>query len=82
MIWMYLKQDYIGSYSRNIYALKGDKVAILNNNIDMCLVINQEGHLFHVKFENLSYQEIKKEIKKETIKKKKNEKTTKSKKRI
>ena len=71
MIWMYLKEDYVGSYSRNLYALKGDKVAILNNK-NPCLLLHENGVKFHADFNLLSYEKIEKEnVKiKETKKKK------------
>lgn len=76
MIWMYLNTDIKGASSRKVYGSKGDKVAILDNSIEMLLVLHESGHKFHIQKELLSHTFIPKEIKHEA----KNE--SKSKKRI
>ena len=76
MIWMYLNTEIKGAASRKVYGVRGDKVAILDNNIEMLLVLHESGHKFHIQKELLSHEFIQKEIKHES----KNE--SKSKKRV
>lgn len=78
MIWMYLNTDIYGASSRNLYGQRGDKVAIIGNNIEMLLVLHESGHKFHIQKELLSNEFIKKEPIKQPIK----ENETKKKKRI
>lgn len=54
---MYLKEDIIGAASRITYGLKGDKVTIIRNGIDMCLVELNEQRFF-VKYEKLSEEKV------------------------
>ena len=71
---MYLKEDVIGAYSKKVYGVKGDKVAILIND-KPCLLLHENSSKFHADYNLLSNQKINKiEVK--------NEKVTKSKKRI
>lgn len=60
MIWMYIKEDIIGIYSHIVYAVKGDKCAILNNE-NPCLLLHENGGKFHADFNLLSYEKIEKE---------------------
>lgn len=71
MIWIYLKEDVIGTASRIVYGRKGDKVYILKNEINMCLVMNESESKFYVKSDLLSSTYIQKETITETIKSKK-----------
>ena len=61
MIWHFLKEDKIGAASKIVYGRKGDRVAILDNQINMCLVVHEAGHKFHVKPDSLSSTYIEKE---------------------
>ena len=75
MIWMYLTKDSIGPYSKIVNGVTGDRVAILNHDNNLCLVLHESGQKFYCDFNLLSNQKIEKiEVK--------NEKVTKSKKRI
>lgn len=60
MIWMYVISDVIGSSSRIIYAKTGDKVAILNYDDKLPLVIHENGQKFYCELLNLTYQKIEK----------------------
>jgi len=60
MIWMYLLEDSIGPYSQIINGLIGDRVAILNYDRDLCLVLHELGHKFYCNFNILSYQKVNK----------------------
>jgi hypothetical protein len=54
MILYYLNKDVKGAASKKVYGVKGDKIAILDNQIDMYLVIHESGNKFHVRQENVS----------------------------
>ena len=76
MIWMFLNTEIKGASSRKVYGVRGDKVAIIDNSIEMLLVLHESGEKFHIQREYLSNTFIPKEIKHES----KNE--SKSKKRV
>lgn len=61
MIWNYLKKDKIGAASKIVYARKGDRVAIIDNQINMYLVISESGNKFHVREDDISSTYIEKE---------------------
>lgn len=54
---MYLKEDIIGAASRITYGLKGDKVTLIRQEIDICLVELNEQRFF-VKYEKLSEEKV------------------------
>lgn len=54
---MYLKEDIIGAASRITYGLKGDKVTLIRQDIDICLVELNEQRFF-VKYEKLSEEKV------------------------
>ena len=61
MIWNYLKKDKIGAASKIVYARKGERVAIIENQINMFLVISEAGNKFHVRQDDISSTYIEKE---------------------
>jgi len=69
MIWMYLTEDIKGAYSKKVYGIIGDKVAILSNDYNLCLVLHESGTKFHCYFNQLSNLKINKEVKHEEFKK-------------
>ena len=71
MIWYYLNKDVKGAASKKVYGFKGDKIAIIKNNIDMYLVIHESGNKFHVRQENVSSTFIVKDKTNEKEKKRK-----------
>ena len=54
---MYLKEDIIGAASRITYGLKGDKVTLIRQEIDICLVELNDQRFF-VKYEKLSEEKV------------------------
>jgi len=62
MIWMYLIKDYKGAASKIQYGLKGDKVFIIKNEINMVLVLSENGHQFWVNQNELSSTHIEKDL--------------------
>ena len=70
MIWMYLKEDSVGPYSKKKYGCTGDKVAILNHDRNLCLVLHESGSKFYCDFNILSNQKIDKVNVEEKTKKK------------
>ena len=73
MLWNYLKNDVIGSYSKIIYGEQGDKVAIIGRLNEMLKVLHENGQVFFIKEDGISIDYI--------TKKQKNESTTKPKSR-
>ena len=70
MLWNYLKNDVIGSYSKIIYGEQGDKVAIIGRLNEMLKVLHENGQVFFIKEDGISIDYITKKVK--------NESTTKS----
>ena len=70
MLWNYLKNDVIGSYSKIIYGEQGDKVAIIGRLNEMLKVLHENGQIFFIKEDGISIDYITKKVK--------NESTTKS----
>lgn len=71
MIWMYLLEDSIGIYSKIVYGVIGDKVAILRYS-EPCLVLHESSHIFHCEVKKLTYKKIERNVEnKEKPKKKK-----------
>ena len=50
MLWNYLKNDVIGSYSKIIYGEQGDKVAIIGRLNEMLKVLHENGQIFFIIF--------------------------------
>jgi hypothetical protein len=73
MLWNYLKNDVIGSYSKILYGEQGDKVAIIGRLNDMLKVLHENGQVFFIKEDGISIDFI--------TKKQNNESRTKSKSR-
>jgi hypothetical protein len=73
MLWNYLKNDVVGSYSKIIYGEQGDKVAIIGRLNEMLKVIHENGQVFFIKEDGISIDYI--------TKKQNNATTTKSKSR-
>lgn len=61
MIWNYLIKDKIGAASKIVYGRKGDRVAIIDNQINMYLVVHEAGNKFHVREDDISSTYIEKE---------------------
>jgi len=57
MIWMYLLEDIVGIYSKIVYGVTGDKVAILRYG-EPSLVLHESGHKFHCEVKKLTYKKI------------------------
>ncbi len=51
---MWMKETYKGLMSGIIYARKGDKVTLVQKDIDMSFVEKENGEKFHVRSERLS----------------------------
>jgi len=73
MLWNYLKNDVVGSYSKIIYGEQGDKVAIIGRLNEMLKVLHENGQVFFIKEDGISIDYI--------TKKQNNGTTTKSKSR-
>jgi hypothetical protein len=58
MLWNYLKNDVIGSYSKIIYGEQGDKVAIIGRWNDMLKVLHENGQVFFIKEDGISIDYI------------------------
>lgn len=56
MIPMYLQTDIKSHTRKNIIAKKGDKVFVIQNNIDMALVTDMQGFKFWVKSDKLNHR--------------------------
>jgi len=54
MIWCYLKTDIVGVASNIVYGEQGDRVHVIKNEIDMILVIAENGNRFFVKADDIS----------------------------
>jgi len=54
---MYLTEDIIGAASRIVYGLKGDKIEVIREELDLCLVMNK-GIRFFVRYEKLSKEKV------------------------
>lgn len=61
MIWMYLLEDIVGIYSKIVYGVTGDKVAILRYS-EPCLVLHESGHIFHCEVKKLTYKKIERNV--------------------
>jgi len=59
---MYLKNDYKGAASLIQYGLKGDRIHILRNEINMILVISENGNQFWINQDDISSTFIEKNI--------------------
>lgn len=70
MLWNFLKNDVIGTYSKILYGEQGDKVAIIGRLNEMLKVLHENGQVFFIKEDGISIDFI--------TKKQKNESTTKS----
>jgi hypothetical protein len=49
MIWLYLKNDIIGSCSMKIYGKKNDRIFIIKHQQEMILVQHTNGTKFFIK---------------------------------
>jgi hypothetical protein len=58
MLWNYLKNDVIGSYSKIIYGEQGDKVAIIGRLNEMLKVLHENGQVFFIKEDGISIDYI------------------------
>lgn len=58
MIWQYLKSNIKGAASGIYYGLKGDRVSVVSNNVEMILVVNERGDKFYVKADDISSTQI------------------------
>lgn len=59
---MYLIKDYKGAASKIKYGLKGDKVFIIKNEINMVLVLSENGYQFWINQSDLSSTLIEKDL--------------------
>ena len=53
----WLKEDIVGAASRITYGLKGDQVAIIREELEMCLV-ELNNQRFFVRYEKLSEEKV------------------------
>jgi hypothetical protein len=74
MLWNYLKNDVTGSYSKIIYGLQGDKIAIIGRQHEMLKVLHENGRIFFIKEHLISIDFITKNQNNETTTKSKNKK--------
>lgn len=58
MLWNYLKNDVIGSYSKIIYGEQGNKVAIIGRLNEMLKVLHENGQVFFIKEDGISIDYI------------------------
>lgn len=66
MLWNYLKNDVIGSYSKILYGQQGDKVAIIGRLNEMLKVLHEDGQVFFIKEDGISIDFITKKQKDES----------------
>lgn len=67
MIWQYLTSNIKGAASGIYYGLKGDRVSVVSNNIEMILVVNERGEKFYVKADDISSTQILRNAKDELL---------------
>lgn len=58
MLWNFLKNDVIGTYSKILYGQQGDKVAIIGRLNEMLKVLHEDGQVFFIKEDGISIDYI------------------------
>jgi hypothetical protein len=66
MLWNYLKNDVKGSYSKILYGVQGDKVAIIGRLNEMLKILHENGQVFFIKEDGISIDFITKKPKNES----------------